>query len=340
MTRVTLAVDAMGGDGGCDMTVPAVARLLAAYDDAAICLVGLPEVMQPLLQRHGLHRHPRLGVAEAAEVVLSSDPLTVALRKKKQSSMRLAIDAVKEGKAQAIVSAGNTGALMALSHFVLKTLPGIDRPAICTAIPTRSGHCHMLDLGANVEVEAEHLLQFALMGQAVARVDGVAAPRIGLLNIGEEDIKGNDTIKQAAQHFHELAAASDFNYIGFVEGDGVFRGEADVVVCDGFTGNVALKTMEGVARLVADFVRLEADAGPLRKLSALCALPLLKGLKRRLDPDGYNGASLVGLNGIVVKSHGGASTNGFFHALEVALSEARRDLPQLVASSMTASGVK
>lgn len=335
MKQLTLAVDAMGGDGGCAVTVPAVARLLATHGDVRICLVGLPEVMIPALAQHGLTGHERLELLEAAQVVKGSDSVAVALRQKKQSSMRLAINQVKEGRAQAVVSAGNTGALMAIARFVLKTLPGIERPAICTAIPTRDGVCHMLDLGANVEVEAAHLVQFALMGKALAEVKGVTQPRIALLNIGEEDIKGNDTIKQAATQL----AALDINYVGFVEGDGVFRGEADVVVCDGFVGNVALKTMEGVARLVADFLRQAANKSLLHKLSALCALPLLKALKGRLNPDAYNGASLVGLNGIVVKSHGGTSVEGFANALEVALREARRDLPALIAEAMAADAV-
>lgn len=244
--------------------------------------------------------------------------------------MRLAIDQVKAGTAQAAVSAGNTGALMAISHFVLKMLPDVERPAICTAIPTRTGYCYMLDLGANVGVEAEHLVQFALMGKALAEVEGIAQPRVALLNIGEEDIKGNDTIRQAAA----MLAERPINYTGYIEGDGIFRGEADVIVCDGFVGNVALKTMEGVARLVGDTLRDEANSGLLYRLSALLAMPLLGRLKAKMNPDGYNGASLLGLDGIVVKSHGGASQAGFLHALEVAVGEARRDLPKLIANAM------
>lgn len=335
MTRITLAVDAMGGDGGCAITVPAVAQLLAAHADVRVCLVGLLDAMQAALTEHGLAQHARLELLAAAEVVKGSDSVAVALRQKKQSSMRLAINQVKDGRAQAVVSAGNTGALMAIARFVLKTLPGIERPAICTAIPTRDGVCHMLDLGANVDVEAEHLVQFALMGNALAGVEGHAQPRVALLNIGAEEIKGNDTIKQAAARL----ALLDINYVGFVEGDGVFRGEADVVVCDGFVGNVALKTMEGVARLVGDFLKQAARRNLFYKLSALCALPLLNALKGRLNPDAYNGASLVGLNGIVVKSHGGTSVAGFTNALEVALREARRDLPALIARAMADDGV-
>lgn len=335
MTRLTLAVDAMGGDGGCALTIPAVAALLKAHKEVHINLVGQQNAMQDLLRRSGLADHPRLVIIDAPEVIAGDDSITVALRRKKRSSMRVAINLVHDGHAQAVVSAGNTGALMALSHFVLKTLPGISRPAICALVPTRAGGCHMLDLGANVDVEAEHLVQFALMGCAVAKVDGIENPRVALLNIGEEDIKGSATIKETAK----CLAAMPINYVGFIEGDGVFRGEADVVVCDGFVGNVALKTMEGMASLVADLLREEAAKGPLRKLSALCALPLLKGLKKRLNPEAYNGASLVGLNGIVVKSHGGTGVEGFTHALEVALGEARRKLPALIAASMADNGV-
>jgi glycerol-3-phosphate acyltransferase PlsX len=324
------------------VTVPAVARLLRDHDDINVCLVGLEDEMAAALAKCGLVDHEHLTTVSATDVVKGDDSVAVALRQKRDSSMRLAINLVRDGHAQAVVSAGNTGALMALSRFALKTLPGIDRPAICTAIPTRSGPCHMLDLGANVEVEAEHLVQFALMGRALAEVEGIKSPRVGLLNIGEEEIKGNDTIKSAAQQLIALAkseAALDhaaLNYVGFVEGDGIFRGEADVVVCDGFVGNIALKTMEGVAKLVGDFVRVEAGKSLFSRLSALFALPLLRGLKNRLNPESYNGASLLGLNGVVVKSHGGTSVAGFVNALEVALREAQRDLPALIAKSMAA----
>lgn len=327
--KITLAVDAMGGDKGCDVTLPAIKALLHRHLDVRICLTGLPDALASGLQQYGLQQHERIEVLPASQVVSGSDPVTVALRSKKQSSLRIAINQVKEGKAQAVVSAGNTGALMAISHFVLKTLPGIDRPAICTAIPHRQGHCQMLDLGANVDVTAEHLAQFALMGNAVAQVEGVENPKVALLNIGEEAIKGREVIKQAAEQLANLP----LNFTGYIEGDAIFKGQADVVVCDGFTGNVALKTMEGVAFLVGDLLKAEAH-GILRKLSAICALPLLKALKKRMNPDNYNGASLVGLNGIVVKSHGSASVAGFTQALEVALEEARRDLPRLIENAL------
>lgn len=332
MSLVTLAVDAMGGDHGLAVTVPAVAKMLSRHDHLHIILVGQPELLNDALSQAGIASHARLTIQAASEVVAMDDPLPVALRQKKDSSMRVAINMVKEGRAQAAVSAGNTGALMAVSRFVLKTLPGVDRPAICTAIPTTQGHCHMLDLGANVDSEPEHLLQFALMGQSlVSAVDGIKQPRVALLNIGEEDIKGNEQIKDAAALLRNMEG---INYVGFVEGDGIFVGEADVVVCDGFVGNVSLKTMEGVAKMLGNMIREEISGSWLHRLSALLALPLLKGLKKRMDPDLYNGASLVGLNGVVVKSHGGTSVAGFVSALEVAELEARRNVPALIRDAL------
>ena len=328
MSDVTLAVDAMGGDHGVPVTVPAVGRVLSRHSSLHIILVGNPDVLALALAKAGLEGHARVSIEPASEVVAMDDPVAVALRQKKDSSMRVAINLVKEGRAQAAVSAGNTGALMAVSRFVLKTLPGIDRPAICTAIPSAKGHCHMLDLGANVDSQPEHLLQFAQMGQAVVRaVDGLSQPRVALLNIGEEDIKGNEQIKEAAAL---MQAAEDLNYVGFVEGNGIFLGDVDVVVCDGFVGNVSLKTMEGVATMIGGMIREEIGRSWWRKLSGLFSLPVLNGLKRRMDPERYNGASLVGLNGVVVKSHGGTGEAGFTSALEVALLEARRNVPALI----------
>lgn len=329
---VTLAVDAMGGDHGLPVTVPAVAQMLARHSDLHVILVGEPIALAAALKKEKLDAHPRLTVAPASEVVTMDDTVAVALRNKKDSSMRVAINQVKEGHAQAAVSAGNTGALMAVSRFVLKTLPGVDRPAICTAIPTAKGHCHMLDLGANVDAGPEDLLQFALMGQALVRaVDGAPSPRVALLNIGEEDMKGNEQIKDAAAL---LQGTEGLNYVGFVEGNGIFVGDVDVVVCDGFVGNVSLKTMEGVATMIGGMIREEAGRSLLRKLSTLFALPLLGGLKRRMDPNHYNGASLVGLNGVVVKSHGGTGVEGFVSALEVALLEAKRNVPALIRDAL------
>lgn len=332
---LTLAVDAMGGDAGLPVTVPAVAQLLKQFSEVRVLLVGDAEQVREAVKRAGLASETRVEVVHASEVVSMDDPVSVALRNKKDSSMRVAINQVKEGRAQAAISAGNTGALMAVSRFVLKTLKGIDRPAICTAIPTRDGHCHMLDLGANVDSEPEHLLQFALMGDAVVRaVDGIEKPRVALLNIGEEEIKGNEQIKEAA---HLLQDNPLLNYVGFVEGDGIFRGEADVIVCDGFVGNVALKTMEGVASMIGGMIREEVSRSWLNKLSAVLALPLLGGLKSRLNPQRYNGASLVGLNGVVVKSHGGADVEGFLAALQVALHEAQRNVPALIGNALPAT---
>lgn len=325
MTDVTLAVDVMGGDHGVSVTLPAIASMLKRHAALQVIGVGRQADIEAAMDAAGLTGNSRFHIHDAPDVVAMDDPVAVALRQKKHSSMRYAINLVKNGDAQAAVSAGNTGALMAISRFVLKTLPGVERPAICTIIPTAAGHCHMLDLGANVDSEPHHLLQFALMGNALVKaVDGMAAPRVALLNIGEEDIKGNEQIKDASAL---LKAAEGIHYTGFIEGNGIFAGEADVVVCDGFVGNVALKTMEGVATMISGMVREEASRSPLRKLCALMALPIFKGLKGRLNPERYNGATLLGLNGIVVKSHGGTGIEGFTCALQVALLEAERDVP-------------
>ncbi len=328
MPEVILAVDAMGGDHGPEVTVPAVARILQRHAQLRVLLVGDAESLKAQLDREPPKDADRITVVHASQVVAMDDPVNVALRNRRDSSMRVAINQVREGQAHAAISAGNTGALMAVSRFVLKTLPGIDRPAICTAIPHEQGQCHMLDLGANVDVEPEHLLQFALMGVALARaVEGLERPRVSLLNIGEEAIKGSETVKQAAE---QLQVHPALNYQGFVEGDGVFKGEADVVVCDGFTGNVALKTMEGVASMVGTMIREEINRNPLTRLAGLFSLPWLRNLKNRMNPQRYNGASLLGLDGIVVKSHGGADVEGFTSALEVAAREAQRNVPALI----------
>lgn len=241
--------------------------------------------------------------------------------------MRVAINLVKDGTAQAAVSAGNTGALMATARYLLKTLPGIDRPAILTAIPSIQGRTLMLDLGANVDCSAEHLFQFAVMGSVLAHaVEGIDSPRVGLLNIGEEEIKGNDQVKEAARLLHD----SSLNYIGFVEGDAVYTGDVDVVVCDGFIGNVALKTSEGVAKMIAQFMREEFKRNPLTRLAGLIALPVLRAFRRRVDPRNYNGASLLGLRGIVIKSHGSADAQAFAHAIEVAVKEVDKAVPDRI----------
>lgn len=250
-----------------------------------------------------------------------------ALRLKKDSSLRVAIDLVKRGTAQACVSAGNTGALMATARYVLKTLPGIDRPAISTSIPNVKGHTLMLDLGANIDCSAEHLFQFAVMGSVLANaVHGLERPRVGLLNIGEEEIKGNDQVKEAAR----LLAASSLNYTGFVEGDDVYKGGVDVVVCDGFVGNVALKTSEGVAKMIGHFIREEFKRNLLTRLAGLIAMPVLGAFRQRIDPRRYNGASLLGLRGIVIKSHGGADALAFENAINVAVLEVQKAVPDRI----------
>jgi glycerol-3-phosphate acyltransferase PlsX len=249
------------------------------------------------------------------------------LRKKKDSSMRVALNLLQSGEAKACVSAGNTGALMATARFVLKTIPGIDRPAILSRIPAHHGHTHMLDLGANADCTPEHLLQFAMMGSVVATdLHDLPRPRVGLLNIGSEDIKGNELVQEASR----LLQASTLNYIGFVEGNDIFGGDVDVVVTDGFTGNVALKAMEGAARMIGATIKSEYTRNPLRRLSALVSMPVLKAIKKRFDPGQHNGASMVGLNGVVIKSHGSADADSFANAIRVAIVEARKGVPSQV----------
>jgi glycerol-3-phosphate acyltransferase PlsX len=256
-----------------------------------------------------------------------SDLPSQALRSKKDSSMRVAIDLVKQGVAHACVSAGNTGALMAMARFVLKTLPGIDRPAIISALPALTGHTHMLDLGANSDCSPEHLFQFAVMGSVLVRaVHNIERPRVGLLNIGEEEIKGTGRVKEAAR----LLSNSDLNYIGYVEGNDIYRGVADVVVCDGFVGNVALKTSEGVAMIVAHYIRQEFQRNLLTRLAGLAALPVLRALRRKMDTRSYNGASFLGVRGIVIKSHGSADAVAFANAIRVAALEVQKSVPDRI----------
>lgn len=321
-----IAVDAMGGDAGAEVCVPAAIEFVRRQPTARIILVGQRDVLEARAAAAG-GLPAAVEIQDASQVVAMDEPPADALRKKKDSSMRVAVDLVKEGRAEACVSAGNTGALMATGRFVLKTLPGIERPAIMARIPTRHGTIHMLDLGANADCTAEQLYQFAIMGSVVARVtDGLERPRIGLLNIGAEDIKGNDTVKQAAVRL----AGSRLNYVGFVEADAIQDDRADVVVCDGFSGNVALKSMEGTAKLIQHFLEKEFRTGIYGPLAGLVAWPVLRSLKRRLDPRRYNGASLVGLDGIVIKSHGGADVLAFQQAISVALVEAQKGVPDQI----------
>jgi glycerol-3-phosphate acyltransferase PlsX len=330
---LTIALDGMGGDIGPDAIVPAALRVLKASGDALrLILVGQENVLLAGLARLKATGHPYIDIRHASQLVSMDESPAQALRAKKDSSMRVAINLVKQGDADACVSAGNTGALMATARFVLKTLPGIDRPAICTTMPTVRGHVRVLDLGANVDSKAEHLLQFAVMGSVLAEVNGIAQPRVGLLNIGEEAIKGNEQVKEAAR----LLAVSDLNYIGFVEGDGIYLDDVDVVVCDGFVGNVALKSSEGVAKLIRHYITQEFKRNLLTRLAGLVALPVLRAFRRRIDPRHYNGASLLGLPGIVIKSHGGADALAFANAIRVAMLEVEQAVPQRIDTHLSA----
>jgi glycerol-3-phosphate acyltransferase PlsX len=328
---VIVAVDAMGGDHGPAVTVPAAFDFLRRHGDASVVLVGKAELLNPLVASQAAAFGSRLSVHDAREVVGMDESPALAMRNKKDSSMRVAINLVKDGVAQGCVSAGNTGALMATSRFVLKMLPGIDRPAICSVLPTVKGHALMLDLGANVDCEAEHLLQFAIMASTLVKATESKDPTVGLLNIGEEEIKGNEVVKKAS----ELLRASGLNFIGNIEGDGIFRGEADIVVCDGFVGNVSLKTTEGLVQMIGTFLREEFGRNLFTRLAALAAMPVLKRFKRRVDHRAYNGASLLGLRGIVVKSHGSADPYAFRHAIDVAYEAAKGQVIQRITEHMT-----
>ncbi len=328
---ITIALDGMGGDHGPAVVVPGALRALERLPDLRLILVGDTRVLGRELAARGAAPGPRLRLHHASQEVAMDELPSVALRTKKDSSMRVAVNLVKEGEADACVSAGNTGALMAIARFVLKTLPGIDRPAICSALPTVRGHTHVLDLGANVDSCAETLFQFALMGVALAAaVEGNERPTVGLLNIGVEEIKGNERVREAAR----LIASSHLNYIGFVEGDDVYEGVADVVVCDGFVGNVALKTSEGVARMIRHYMEREFRRSPWSRLVGLMARPILRAFGERIDPRRYNGASLLGLQGIVVKSHGSADSVAFARAVEVAVQEVRQAVPRRISRQL------
>jgi len=328
MLRV--AIDAMSGDGGTSVIIEAVRAVLASRDDVNLILVGDPEHIASCVGDKPLPEG-RHSIVPAAEVVTMDDSAAIALRSKKKSSMRLAINLVKEGAADACVSSGNTGALMAISKFVLKTVKGIDRPAIAAIIPAINGHTHMLDLGANVDSSATNLYQFAMMGSILAEaVDGIEQPRVGLLNIGSEDIKGNEQVKLAAP----LLANSSLNYIGFVEGNDIYTDKVDVVVCDGFVGNVSLKTSEGVARMVSHYLKEEFKRSRVNMLIGLLAKPVLKAFGNRIDPRRYNGASLLGLQGVVVKSHGGADSLAFANAINIALLEIGTNVPSMIAERL------
>jgi phosphate acyltransferase len=318
---ITIAVDCMGGDHGPHVTLPACRHFLDRHADAQLLLVGRPESL-------GAFSHQRAKMVAASEVVGMDDPLEVALRRKKDSSMRVAIQQVKDGVAQAAVSAGNTAALMAISRYLLKTLDGIDRPAIAGQIPNAKGQGTMvLDMGANVDCSADHLLQFAMMGSALVSVlSGNDNPTVGLLNIGEEAIKGNEVIKKAGELLRSASKAGDLNFYGNVEGNDIFKGTTDIVVCDGFVGNVALKASEGLATMIVDFLKMEFSRSIFTKFAAIAAYPIISALKKRMDHRRYNGGALLGLRGLVFKSHGSADELAFEYALTRAYDAARNNL--------------
>ena len=320
-----IAIDAMGGDFGPHLIVPACIASLVEFPSLHLVLVGQAPVLEELIALHPGVDRARLQVEHASEVIGMDERPTHALRGKPDASMRVMLELVRSGRAKACVSAGNTGALMALSLYVLKPLPGIDRPAMVTAVPTARGVCHLLDLGANVDCSAEQLYQFAVMGSVAAEAQGVVRPRVALLNVGTENIKGNQQVKLAASL---LQQAQGLNYIGFVEGDGLYRGEADVVVCDGFVGNILLKSSEGLVSMISERIEALFNEGFVSRLAGAVALPLLKRLRGELAPARHNGASFLGLQGIVVKSHAAASSEGFQSAIRRAVIEVRENLPQ------------
>ncbi len=317
---VTVAIDCMGGDRGPCVTVTAALDFLRHDPHASVILIGLEEEIAEQLRKHHAAANPRLKVHRATEVVGMDEPPAIALRAKKDSSMRAAIDLVKDGAAHACVSAGNTGALMAISRFVLKMLPGIDRPAICAVLPTVYGQTYMLDLGANIDCTAEHLLQFGIMGaMLVSAVENKERPTVGLLNVGAEEIKGGEVVKQAGN----LLRNSGLNFYGNIEGDDIYKGTTDVVVCDGFVGNVALKVSEGLVRMLGKYLRQEFHRNLWTRIAGVLALPAISAFKHRVDPSHYNGATLLGLRGIVIKSHGSADRTAFRVAIQRAADEAR-----------------
>lgn len=333
MSRPCIAIDAMGGDFGPPVVVPAALEFIRQHQDVQLILVGDEPTLRNELQRFPSHSLSSIQIKHASQQILMEDPPSVVLRGKKDSSMHVALRLVRNGQADACVSAGNTGALMVIARFLLKTLPGVDRPAIIYSLPTQTpngeiGAMRMLDLGANVDCTAEHLFQFAIMGSVLSEAIGKKGPpKVGLLNIGAEAIKGSEVVKKAA---NLIAQNQELNYIGYVEGTDIYQGKVDVVVCDGFVGNVALKSSEGVARMLIDFLKIEFTKNPLRKAMALMAYPVLKQLKNRFEPSGYNGASLLGLNGIVIKSHGNAKQAGFVKAIEEAQLEIKSGVLQKI----------
>ena len=322
--KITIALDMMSGDHGVDSSVPAAINSLKLYDDLCLILVGdesqITELISDKIKNEYINRY---SIVHTKEFITMNDEVIAAIRSKKKSSMRLAINSVKDEDASACVSAGNTGALMALSKIILKMIPGIDRPAICGALPTKNGQCYMLDLGANVECDSNHLYQFSIMGSALVQsLEINTKPVVGLLNIGSEDFKGNETIKKAGQ----LMNSSNINYAGFVEGDDIFDGDFDVIVTDGFAGNIALKSIEGVAKVISHFIKKEFKKNLFTKFSAIISYPVMSAVKKKVDPRQYNGASLLGLQGVVVKSHGGADSLAFEQAIKTAYFEVKNQI--------------
>ncbi len=327
----------MGGDHGPAVTIPAAIAFVTRETRAELILVGLQDEVRAQLKKHNAQAHPRLSIVHASEVVTMDDPLEVALRRKKDSSMRVAIELVRDGKANACVSAGNTGALMAVSRYVLKTMSGVDRPAICSIMPNqKGGPTYMLDLGANVDCEPHHLHQFAIMGSVlVTAMEGIARPTIGILNVGTEDIKGNEVVKATSKLLQADHERGVLNVYGNVEGNDIFKGTTDLVVCDGFVGNVTLKAVEGVARFFADTVKTEFKRSLLTMAGAMLGMGALKAIKDKLNPSRYNGASLLGLRGLVFKSHGGADIYSYGWAIKRAFDAAECDMLAQLSSKIT-----
>jgi glycerol-3-phosphate acyltransferase PlsX len=336
VNKITIALDAMGGDHGPSIIVPAALQVLKAYDHLQLILVGDMDTLKRQIDQSCQNATllDRITVRHASQQVEMAESAAHALRTKKDSSMRVAINLVKDKVADACVSAGNTGALMATARFVLKTLPGVDRPAIMSTFPTWNDqkNVRILDLGANVDSSAQNLLQFAVMGSVVtSAVDNILKPKICLLNIGIEEIKGNEQVKEAAVL---LTQTTGIFYAGYIEGDALYKGDADVIVCDGFVGNVALKTTEGVSKFIAKLIKKAFYQNTLTKIAGLIAKPVLKSLTRWIDPDRYNGASLIGLRGIVIKSHGGANTIAFANAIKEAIKHVEKNVPQLISAEV------
>ncbi len=331
---IKVSIDASGGDYGIPTTIEAGIHALDAFSDLHLVFVGDSKSIQTALNQHAFAQkfNGRFEITHASEVIAMDESPSSALRKKKDASMRVAINLVKDNTVDACVSAGNTGALMAISRFVLKTISGIDRPAIMGRMPTMDGHTHMLDLGANVDSDPKALVEFATMGSiAVKHTENINEPTVGLLNVGEEEMKGNENIKQTA----ELLKASSLNYVGFVEGDDIYKGSVDVVVCDGFEGNIALKASEGVASMMGHYLKQAFSKNIFTKIIGLIAKPVLKDFKSSLNPGKYNGASLLGLRGIVIKSHGGADAEAFFQAIKEAYLEAQAKITEKIATQIS-----